>query len=157
MQHINIHQTIIRNWTTGFFAIILLVSCMTTCSRDTAKVYRVGIVSGINTFADITVGFKLKMTEMGYVEGKNITYDVQNLNADPAGERRVVKKFVDEKADLILAFPTGPATAAKAATEKTRIPVVFGVATLEGNDLVQSVRRPGGISPAFATPARKGS
>lgn len=46
--------------------------------------------------------------------------------------------------DLIFAFPTPSAIAAKAATQGTKIPVVFAMATLEGTDIVKSVREPGG-------------
>ncbi len=133
----------IRQTTWILLAALMLTLILSGCDKK-PKVYRVGILSGIDVFAGITDGFKAKMTELGYIEGKNIVYDVQNLNADPAGEQRIANKFVSEEVDLILAFPSSPTAAAKAATKKTQIPVVFGVATLEGNDLVESVRRPGG-------------
>jgi putative ABC transport system substrate-binding protein len=108
------------------------------------KVYRVGIVSGAETFVDIADGFKAKMTELGYVEGENIIYDLQGLNADPEGEKQVAEKFVQDKVDLIFAFPTDPAVVAKAATQGTDIPMVFAMAGIEGNNLVESVPKPGG-------------
>ncbi len=114
------------------------------CGKKTQKVYRVGIVSGAEPFADIADGFKAKMTELGYIEGKNIVYDFQKLNADPFGEKRVAKKFVADKVDLIFAFPTEPALAAKAAAKGTNIPVVFALAGIEGNNLVESISKPGG-------------
>jgi putative ABC transport system substrate-binding protein len=51
---------------------------------------------------------------------------------------------VDDKVDLIFAFPTPPTVAAYAATQGTDIPVVFAMSSLEGLDLVESVREPGG-------------
>jgi putative ABC transport system substrate-binding protein len=132
---------------------ILLVVCFITAfaflsgcgeKAQEEKVYRVGIVSGVNIMFDIADGFKAKMTELGYVEGENIVYDLHTLNADPAGERRVVRKFVEDKVDLIVSFPTEPTIAAKAATQGTGIPVIFVMAAIEGSNLVESVSKPGG-------------
>jgi putative ABC transport system substrate-binding protein len=127
---------------------LLVVVCMFLggCGEKAQKkkLYCVGIVSGVETFVNIADGFKTKMTELGYVEGENIVYDLQQLNADPVGEQRVAEKFVHDKVDLIFAFPTEPAVAAKAATQGTDIPVVFAMAGIEGNDLVESVAKPGG-------------
>jgi putative ABC transport system substrate-binding protein len=81
---------------------------------------------------------------LGYIEGENIVYDFQKLNADPAGEKRVTAKFVSDKVDLIFAFPTEPALAAKAAARDTNIPVVFAMAGIEGDNLIESIIQPGG-------------
>jgi len=108
------------------------------------KVYRVGILNGSAAFLPVVEGFKAKLTELGYVEGKNIAYDLQNLGADSAEEQRIAKKLVDDKVDLIFAVPTEPSVAAKAAAQGTNIPVVFAYAGLEGSTLVKSVREPGG-------------
>jgi putative ABC transport system substrate-binding protein len=107
-------------------------------------VYRVGILSGLSFVAVITDGFKAKMTELGYVEGKNIVYDVQKTDFDMAAYKTILKKFVDDKVDLIVVFPTEASMEAKAATQGTNIPVVFTFALIEGMDLVKSVREPGG-------------
>jgi len=137
-KHISIQQIL---FLTLLVAIFTLLS---SCGKKTQKVYHVGIVSGAEPFANIADGFKTKMTELGYIEGKNIVYDFQKLNADPAGEKRVAGKFVADKVDMIFAFPTEPAVAAKAAAQGTDIPVVFALAGIEGNNLVESVLKPGG-------------
>ena len=121
---------------------VLLGSCGKKAPEQ--KIYRVGIVSGSDAFAGIADGFKSKMTELGYIEGKNVVYDVQKLNADSAGEQRVTNKFVADKVDLIFAFPTEPALAAKAAAMGTNIPVVFALAGIEGNNLIDNILKPGG-------------
>jgi putative tryptophan/tyrosine transport system substrate-binding protein len=131
-----------KGWT--ILAGVIVISLLLSGCAQRPKVYRVGIVSGADSFASIADGFKAKMTELGYAEGKNITYDLQKVNVDPAGEQRVVKKFVDDKVDLIFAFPSGAAIAAKVATQGTNIPVVFANVTIEGNNIVESVRQPGG-------------
>lgn len=108
------------------------------------KTYRVGVLSGLNFVADITDGFKEKMTELGYIEDKNIVYDVQKTDFDMAAYRTVLKKFVDDKVDVIVSFPTEASMEAKQATQGTDIPVVFTFALIEGMGLVDSIRQPGG-------------
>lgn len=108
------------------------------------KVYHVGILSGLEYMAVITDGFKEKMTELGYIEGENIIYDVQKPDSYMEDIDRISKKFVDDKVDLIFCFPTEAALGAKKATEGTKIPVVFAVTNIEDTDLIKSVREPGG-------------
>jgi putative ABC transport system substrate-binding protein len=124
----------------------LIIACVFTsgCGEKKEKVYHVGIVSGAGAFIKMADGFKAKMTELGYIEGRNIVYDLHGLDADPAGEERVARKFLEDKVDLIFAFPTGPSFAAKAAAKGTKIPVVFALAGIEDNNLVESVPKPGG-------------
>lgn len=126
--------------------LLLIAVCLilSGCGEKTQKVYRVGILSGLDFFADTTDGFKEKMTELGYVEGKNIVYDVQKTNFDMTAYKSTLKKFVDNKVDLIFVFPTEASQEAKAATEGTGIPVVFANANIEDTNLVNSVREPGG-------------
>jgi putative ABC transport system substrate-binding protein len=125
---------------------LLVVVCvfLSGCGDKKQKVYRVGIVFGVETFIDIADGFRAKMAELGYVEGENIVYDLQKLNADPTAEKSAAEKFVQDNVDMIFAFPTEPALAAKAATQGTDIPVVFALAGIEGNNLIDSVSEPGG-------------
>jgi putative ABC transport system substrate-binding protein len=140
----NKSQSKIGNWQAILVLVVVVGLLVSGCGADKPKVYRVGILSGAEPFASIADGFKVKMTELGYVEGKNIVYDVQDAKGDRAEEQRIAQKFVDDKVDLIFAFPTEPAVAAKAATQGTDIPVIFALAGLEGSNLVESVRQPGG-------------
>lgn len=124
-------------------ALTLLVS---GCVTKKPKVYRVGILQVSGSFVVIADGFKAKMTELGYVEGQNIVYDYLEVpqTATPAEAQAVAQKFVDDKVDLIFAYPTPPTIAAHAVTQGTNIPVVFAMSSLEGLNLVASVREPGG-------------
>lgn len=126
---------------TGAAAIALLMS---GCKPDDPKQYRIGVL-GITAFSKMADGFKTRMGELGYAEGVKVLYQTQFIDADPrVPEGEAVGKFVADGVDLIFAFPTEPATAAKSGTAGTDIPVIFGFAGLEGNDLVKSVRQPGG-------------
>lgn len=130
---------------TIFLLLLTVVLMLSGCGAQAApKVYRVGVLSGLNFVADITDGFKAKMTELGHKEGENITYDVQKTDFDMAAYKRILQKFVADKVDLIVVFPTEATIEAKAATQGTNIPVVFAFALIEGMGIVDSVREPGG-------------
>jgi putative tryptophan/tyrosine transport system substrate-binding protein len=108
------------------------------------KVYHVGILSGLGFVADSTDGFKEGMTALGYIEGRNIVYDVQKTEFDVKAYQTILKKFVADDVDLILAFPTEATIEAKTATKGTKIPVLFTFALVEGMGIIDSVRAPGG-------------
>jgi putative ABC transport system substrate-binding protein len=108
------------------------------------KVYRVGILSGLERSNIIGDTFIQEMASLGYAEGKDIVYDYQKTNFEPDKEEQILKKFVSDKVDLIFAFNTEAALEAKKAVDGTDIPVLFAMGIIEGNDLVESARQPGG-------------
>ena len=123
--------------------VALLVS---GCGQAAPKVYHVGVLSGLSAFSPALDGFKAKMTELGYIEGENIIYDVQSTEVDFDAYKSITKKFVEDKVDLIFSFPTEASMEAKAATEGTDIPVVFALSFTDvaGINLINTVREPGG-------------
>jgi putative tryptophan/tyrosine transport system substrate-binding protein len=134
----------IRKIWTILVGMIVATLVLSGCGATATKVYRVGILSGLDFFANTADSFKAKMTELGYVEGQNIIYDVQKTNVDPAAESKILDKFVADQVDLIFVFPTEVSIAAKQAIQGTNIPVVFAQAFIEQGGLVNSVREPGG-------------
>jgi putative ABC transport system substrate-binding protein len=126
----------------------LLIACIgfIHCQKQSQNknLLHVGILSSFASFGEIADGFKAGMAELGYREGENIVYDMQVGHANPEEERRAADKFVADRLDLIFSFPTEAAVVAKAATQNTNIPVVFALAGIEGNNLVESIPRPGG-------------
>jgi len=129
---------------TGMIIMVMLLSGCVTTPSPSKEVYHVGIVFSRSGFNDIANGFKAKMTELGYVEGENVVYDIQTVDGDNLTAQQITEKFVADKVDLILASGAGGALAGKAATEGTNIPVVFTYMSIEGTDLVKSVSEPGG-------------
>ena len=127
--------------------VIAITMILSGCGQaPTPKIYRVGILSGLGAFfGPAADGFKAQMAELGYIEGENITYDVQTTNVDIEAYRSISKKFVDDKVDLIFSFPTEASMEAKAAAQGTDIPVVFALAFTDvaGIDLIKSIREPG--------------
>ena len=131
-----------KGWT--ILVVVVVVSLLLSGCAQKPKVYRVGILAGREVFYTTVDGFKTKMTELGYVEGKNIVYDLQQTKSDPPAEKLILKKFVADKVDVILVFPSEQAVLAKEATQGTNVPVVFCQTNIEGTDLIKSVREPGG-------------
>ena len=50
---------------------LLLMACD---DATPAKTYSVGVVNYVATLTPVFEGFKARMAELGYVEGKNVTY-----------------------------------------------------------------------------------
>jgi putative tryptophan/tyrosine transport system substrate-binding protein len=141
----NSHNETRRLWTL-FTSIAIIAMLLSGCgASQNSKTYKVGVLAGLNAFAPTFDGFKAKMTELGYVEGQNISYDVQETNVDIEAYKSITKKFVDDEVDLIFVFPTEAAMEAKAATQGTDIPVVFAMSftDVSGVNLIDSIREPG--------------
>ncbi len=90
---------------------------------------------GISQFAehgsldDCRNGFIQGMEENGFVEGVNVTYDLQNANADTAMASTIADNFVSKGYDLICAIATPSAMSAFNSTMKTEIPVIYTAVT----------------------------
>lgn len=88
-------------------------------------------------------GFVQALSDNGYVEGVNVTYDVQNAQADTNNLSTAGNRFVNNKADLVLAIATPAAQSIAALTSD--IPILFTAVTDPVNArLVDSLEAPGG-------------
>ena len=136
-----------------FLAVIVLIilavmayavfSGISKKENTTSRIYRIGILSGLEYFSGVMDGFKEKMEEFGYIQGQNTAYDIQKTDFDILAYQNILDRFITERVDLILVFPTEASQEAKKATEGTGIPVIFAAANIEGTELVDSVRFPG--------------
>jgi putative tryptophan/tyrosine transport system substrate-binding protein len=143
MKEKNLIQDRIGNrWTLPVWVAVVALLFF-SCEEKNPKPYQVGILCGADFFLSVVDGFKAGMTDLGYIEGENIVYDVKSFNLDPVGGLHAVERFVADKLDLVFTVTTEPTVAAQAATRGTNIPVLFAYAGIEGCDLVESVRRPG--------------
>ena len=142
-----------KNWPL-FIAMIVLVLFVSGCGGSAeSKTYRVGLLSGADSFDGVFDGFKAQMTELGYVEGENISYDYQASGGDEQKMAQLAQQFVADKVDLILTTSTGAAQAAQTATAGTDIPVIFTVIQDPvGVGLVKSLRNPGSNLTGVARP-----
>ena len=83
-------------WTMLTWAIAIALLLSGCGGAQQAKVYHVGILSSGGSFDNVIAGFKAKMTELGYVEGKNVVYDTQE-SADLTQESLMAQKLVADK------------------------------------------------------------
>ncbi|PKG32303.1 MAG: hypothetical protein CW742_08865, partial [Methanoregula sp.] len=127
---------------------ILVAGCLGTGevkNSSSGKIWHVGILSGMSYFADTEDGFREKMAELGYTEGRNIVYDSRKMvGFDQPAYQSALKDFRDNKVDLVFVFPTEASQEAKAAMKGTGIPVIFANVFTEDTGLIESVRQPGG-------------
>lgn len=109
------------------------------------KSYTIGVVSEFPP-EEITDRFKATMTELGYVEGENITYIHHGVMGGGQRENEAeVKSLLDQKVDLLLTLGSTAAKEAQKAVEGTTTPVVFvPAADPIGQGLVASIAHPGG-------------
>jgi putative ABC transport system substrate-binding protein len=121
---------------------LTLVLLLSRCAEK-PKSYRIGVLSGFTPFSDIVDSFKASMKNLGYGEGNNCVFDLQKTHAEPEKELRIITGFVKDRVDLIFCFPTEASLLAKSVVRDAGIPIVFAMAGVEGNGLIDSIRRPG--------------
>jgi putative ABC transport system substrate-binding protein len=88
-------------------------------------------------------GFEVRMRELGYVEGQNLTLDYIDMQGQPDRYPAAMQELVDRKVDVIVA--SGPEDSLKAATAATTtIPIVMAAIDYDPLTLgyVTSLARP---------------
>ncbi len=124
-------------------ALLSILPLLSACGTKN-KIYKVGVLDGLGFFSKSTDGFKDRMAELGFVEDKNIVYDVKKSVIDEKNYQSIIDKFITDKVDLIFTFPTEATMIAKTEAKNSKIPVLFVNANIEDTDIVASVREPGG-------------
>lgn len=115
-------------------------------SEDTKKV-TIGVIQYAThpSLDDCYTGFKEGLKESGYEEGKNLTVDFQNAQADNSKSDLMAQTMVSKKYNLLMAIATPSAMSAYGAAKNSNIPVVFtAVSDPVGAQLVSSLQKPGG-------------
>jgi putative tryptophan/tyrosine transport system substrate-binding protein len=117
-----------------------LLSCaLPAAQAQTAKVFRIGILTdAMVPWHSSTEGFRDGLEELGYVEKKNVVFDVRAAKGDLTHLAALVEELVRQKPDLLFcvsdACPRDP----------TPVPMVFTqVSDPVRLGLVDSVARPG--------------
>ena len=126
--------------------LVVLSLLVTGCGAPKAKTYTIGVVHSNATLDPVLVGFKARMTELGYVEGKNVTYAFHGvLKNEAAAIDADVKTLMDQKVDMFFTLGTIATQSAKKAVAGTKVPVVFApVVNPVAEGVVDSISRPGG-------------
>jgi ABC-type uncharacterized transport system substrate-binding protein len=123
------------------FALVYLIVQGASEGQQVAKVYRIGWLHPITAGPRAT--FRDALSELGYVEGKTITFETRLAEGKAERLPELAADLVRSKVDIIVAIAPAPIRAAKQATNS--IPIVM--AYWGGPDLVES-----GIVASFARP-----
>ncbi len=117
-------------------------------AQQATKMPRIGVLTpGRSDSSDASLStlnaFVPALRELGYTEGQNIVIERKFGEGDADRLRALATELVERRVDVIVAFSTSAARAAKQAT--TTIPIVaIGMADPVEDDLVASLARPGG-------------
>ena len=131
-------------------AAALSVGIIAGCGSQNAanndkKNFKIGIVQLVehNALDAANKGFVDGLKQRGYEEGKNITIDRQNAQADQSNLQNIGQRFVNDKVDLICAIATPSAQTVANLTKD--IPIVgTAITDYEGAKLVASNSAPKG-------------
>jgi putative ABC transport system substrate-binding protein len=130
----------------GFsLSVLLFALCGSAGAQQTGKVFRIGFLdpSTPSGSAVLVEAFRQELSKLGWIEGKNITFDYRFAEQKNERVPELATDLVRLKVDLIVVAAQNTALAAKNAT--TTIPIVIAsVADPVGAGLVASLARPGG-------------
>ncbi len=110
------------------------------------KTLTIGLVNYVSVLTPTIEGFKAGMAELGYVEGKNVTYIYHGIvGPDPQAIAGEVKNLLAQDVDMLFTVGNLPTVTAKRAVAGTDTPVVFGsMMNPVEEGVVVSLRQPGG-------------
>ncbi|HEY8498634.1 MAG TPA: ABC transporter substrate-binding protein [Limnochordales bacterium] len=108
------------------------------------RTYRIGVVQIVEhpSLDAARQGFMDALAELGYVDGRNVRYDVRSAQGDLTIAQAIAQRFVSDRVDLILAIATPAAQAAAQATNTIPI-LITAVTDPVAARLVKSLERPG--------------
>ena len=103
-------------------AAVLMTGCSTRTESKSEKT--IGIIQYVDHVAlnSAREGFVEALADNGYVDGENISIDLQNAQGDQSNLSTISDRFVANKVDLVLAIAT-PA-AQSIAGKTTEIPIL---------------------------------
>jgi len=120
----------------------LLAAPLAATAQQAGKVYRVGWLA---TFAEPRPTFRQAMREFGYVEGKNVAFEVRRSESRFDELPRLATELATAKVDVIVAVAPAAIRAAKQAASPTPVVMAFwGGPDLVESGVISSFARPGG-------------
>jgi len=132
-----------RRVVTGALVMVLLMPISLATAQQSGKVSRVGVLRAGGP-PDVTLELFLQgMRELGYVEGKNIHFEIRYAKGDQKRSAELAKDLVQLNVDALFTSGTRAILDLKQATKT--IPIVM-VSTSDpiGTGMVASLARPGG-------------
>src|SRR5262249_2579731 len=128
----------------------LFALCASAEAQQAGKIYRVGRLSGgISSSTYAYDAIRRELRELGYVEGKNISFELRYAEDKPERLALLGDGLVRFKVDLTIAGGPNEGVTAKKATKT--IPIVFNDSSSDpvALGLVDSLARPGGNVTGF--------
>lgn len=122
-------------------ALLMAFLWQTTASwAQRSKVFKIGILTdAMVPWHSSTEGFREGLKEFGYIEGKNVVFEIRAAQGDLARLRKLAAELVEQKPDLLFCV----SDACQRHTGQT--PIVFTqVSDPVRLGLVESIARPGG-------------
>jgi putative ABC transport system substrate-binding protein len=113
----------LRNWPLAILAVLLAL--LGARDGEAQKIYSIASLNTSEQFVSSFDGFKARMVELGYREGRNVRYDFYNSKGDHQLLQEIAEKLAQQKPDMIVTSSTSATVAAAKATERTLTPVVF--------------------------------
>src|SRR5262245_20857134 len=114
-------------------------------AQQTGKIFRIGFLdpSTASGSAVLFDAFRQELSELGWIEGKNITIEYRFAEQKRERVSELAADLVRLKVDLIVATTTPSALAAKSVTATIPVVMVSGVDPADAG-LVANLARPGG-------------
>jgi putative tryptophan/tyrosine transport system substrate-binding protein len=129
-----------------FLVTIFLLLTEVVAGDAVDRLFTIGIVNSVPVLSQTIEGFKAGMTELGYVEGKNVKYIFNGLleNNQKIIDAEI-KNLLSQNIDMLLTVGNESALRAKKAVEGTGMPVlVSSFHRPVESGLIASMTRPGG-------------
>jgi putative ABC transport system substrate-binding protein len=111
-------------------------------AQHAGKVYRVGVLSPGSRAPDAARPFLQRLFELGWIAGQNLAFESRYAEGRLDRLPEFAAELVDLKVNVVMAFGTPAALAAKHAS--ATMPIVILVGDPVGSGLVASLARPGG-------------
>jgi putative ABC transport system substrate-binding protein len=116
---------------------------LATRAEQTGRVWRVAVIGAVSPLPAMLSAFREALQQRGWTEGKNLSIDVRWPKGSFAQDPGLIPDVLHSNVDVIVAWATPSALAARRAT--STIPIAFlGVADPVGSGLAASLAHPGG-------------
>jgi putative ABC transport system substrate-binding protein len=124
---------------------VLLITFSLAQAQQPAKIPRIGYLAATKAtaIAARTDAFRQGLSELGYIDGKNIIVEYRYADGNPAREGELAAELVRQKVEIIVT--TGPTVTRTVKHATATIPIIFaqdGDPVASG--FVASLARPGG-------------
>jgi putative tryptophan/tyrosine transport system substrate-binding protein len=137
----------IRRRSAPMMTILLIVAILTVsaCSPSQSKMVTIGMLNLSTALQPALDGFKARMTELGYIEGKTVRYVYEGPTGTVDKLKPAAEALMGPEIDLIVAISTPGIATLKELTKGTSKQVIF-IAIFDplSSGFVSSYSQPGG-------------